>query len=141
MTMLVPQAEGIPLPRVSDISREFWDGCADGRLLYQRCVPCDTAVFNPAPICPACLSRQLTWHESSGRGSIYSWTVAYRPMTARFTAPYAPIIVDLDEGYQMVSNLIGCPVETVRIGLRVRVEFHRVATITLPYFRPDDALG
>ena len=134
--MLVPQSEGIPLPRPSIVSRPFWDGCAEGRLLYQRCAPCGTAVFNPAPICPSCRSRDLVWTESAGAGSIYSWTVAHRPMTASYTAPYAPIIVDLDEGYQMVSNLIGCPVDVVAVGLRVEVEFHSIGPMTLPYFRP-----
>ena len=134
--MLVPQSEGIALPRPTIVSRPFWDGCAEGRLLYQRCTRCDTPVFNPAPICPRCLSRELVWRESAGAGSIYSWTVAHRPMTASYTAPYAPIIVDLDDGYQMVSNLIGCSVDAVAIGLRVRVEFHAIGATTLPYFRP-----
>jgi uncharacterized OB-fold protein len=136
MTLLVPQSEGIPLPRPTMLSRPFWDACAEGRLLYQRCTSCDHAIFNPAPLCPRCFARDLAWHESSGRGSIYSWTIAHRPMTASYTAPYAPIIVDLDEGYQMVSNLIGCGVDDVAIGLRVRVDFHAVGAVTLPYFRP-----
>jgi len=138
MTMLVPQGEGIPLPRSSPLTKPFWDGCREGRLLYQRCAQCDTAVFNPAPICPRCRTQELAWHDGKGVGSIYSWTVAYRPMTASFTAPYAPIIVDLDEGYQMVSNLIGCDVDAVAIGLRVQVTFRQIGASTLPYFRPLD---
>jgi uncharacterized OB-fold protein len=134
--MLVPQPEGIPLPRPTLLSRPFWEGCAEGRLLYQRCARCGLAVFNPAPLCPGCRSRDLAWHESKGTGSIYSWTIAHRPMTPSYQAPYAPIIVDVDEGYQMVSNLIGCSVDAVAIGLRVQVEFHAVGTATLPYFRP-----
>ena len=94
MTLLVPQAEGITLPRSSPLARPFWDACKEHRLLYQRCARCDQAVFNPAPICPACLSRDLAWHESAGLGAIYSWTIAHRPMTPAFTVPYAPIIVD-----------------------------------------------
>lgn len=139
MTMLVPQSEGIPLPRPSSLSKVFWDACAEGRLVYQRCARCEWAVFNPAPLCPMCLSQDLAWHESAGRGAIYSWSVAYRPMSASFTAPYAPIIVDVDEGYQMISNLIGCTVDTVAVGLRVRVDFHEVGKMTLPYFRPEDS--
>jgi uncharacterized OB-fold protein len=136
VTLLIPQSEGIALPRPTIVSRPFWDGCADGQLLYQRCARCDTAVFNPAPICPSCLSRDLVWLESAGAGSIYSWTIAHRPMTTSYTAPYAPIIVDLDEGYQMVSNLIGCSIDAVAVGLRVKVVFHAIGTMALPYFRP-----
>jgi len=138
MTLLVPQSEGIPLPRPSGLSKVFWDACEEGRLVYQRCVRCETAVFNPSPVCPMCLSQELAWHDSAGRGAIYSWSVAYRPMSSSFTAPYAPIIVDLDEGYQMVSNLIDCAVDDVAIGLRVRVDFREVGKMTLPYFRPDE---
>jgi uncharacterized OB-fold protein len=134
--MLVPQSEGIPLPRPTMLSRPFWDGCAAGRLLYQRCARCHIAVFNPAPLCPSCRSRELAWHESKGAGAIYSWTIAHRPMTPSYQAPYAPIIVDLDEGYQMVSNLIDCSVDALTVGLRVRVVFHAVGAMTLPYFRP-----
>ena len=137
MTALVPQADGIPLPRTSPLTQPFWDGCRERRLLYQRCVACAEPVFNPAPVCPSCLSRELTWHESAGRGAIYSWTVAHRPMTPAFTTPYAPIIVDLDEGYQMVSNLVGGDTDVLAVGLRVRVAFHDVGTMTLPYFTPD----
>ena len=138
MTMLVPQAEGIPLPRSSPLARPFWDACKEHRLLYQRCARCDQAVFNPAPICPACLSRDLAWHESAGLGAIYSWTIAHRPMTPAFTVPYAPIIVDIDEGYQMVSNLVGCDTDVLAVGLRVRVDFHTIGAMTLPYFTPSD---
>jgi uncharacterized OB-fold protein len=57
-------------------------------------------------------------------------------MTPDFTTPYAPVIVDLDEGYQMLSNLVGCTVGDVRVGLRVKVRFHRIGERTLPYFEP-----
>jgi uncharacterized OB-fold protein len=134
--MLEPQSEGIPLPRGSAIAKPFWDGCAEHRLLYQRCVHCEAAVFNPAPLCPRCRARELAWHESAGVGSIYSWTIAHRPMTSAFTVPYAPIIVDLDEGYQMVSNLIEADTDSLAVGRRVQVVFREVGDRTLPYFRP-----
>lgn len=136
MTLLMPQGEGIPCPRPSDLTAEFWSGCAQHRLRYQRCSQCDTPVFNPAPICPTCRSTELLWHDSAGRGTIYSWTVAYRPLSPRFSVPYAPVIVDLDEGYLMVSNLIGCTVPEIAIGIAVQVDFHRVGKIVMPYFRP-----
>ena len=58
-----------------------------------------------------------------GRGEIYSWTVVYRPVTAEFEPPYAPAIIALDEGYQMLTNVVGVPPEDLDVGLRVRVEF------------------
>jgi len=67
---------------------------------------------------------------------VYSYTIAWRPQSPRFTTPYAPIIVDLDEGVQILSNVIRCAVEDVHVGMRVTVEFVPVGTVTLPYFRP-----
>ena len=136
MTLLVPQSAGIPLPRPTPVTKPFWDACAEGRLAFQRCTACSTPVFNPATLCPRCHSSALAWEDSAGLGAIYSWTVAHRPLSPAFTPIYVPIIVDLDEGYQMVSNLIGCEDTDAAVGLRVKVEFHLVDTITLPYFRP-----
>jgi uncharacterized OB-fold protein len=136
MTRLEAQTEGIPLPHPSDISRPFWDGCRDGRLLFQRCLTCDHVVFEPAPMCRWCTSRSLQWEQSKGGGKIYSWTIAYRPQTNAFTIPYAPVIVDLDEGFQMLSNIIDCDTDDLTVGLRVQVDFRPVGHLTLPYFRP-----
>ena len=134
--MLEPQPEGIPLPAPSALTEPFWDGCRQGRLRYQRCDRCGRAVFGPAPICPHCRTRTLSWHDSAGLGSVYSWTIAHRPMTPAFRTPYAAVIVQLDEGHHMVSNLVDTPVDGVRIGMRVQVAFHPVGAFTLPYFRP-----
>jgi uncharacterized OB-fold protein len=136
MTRLTAQTEGIPLPQPSNTSQPFWDGCRDGRLLYQRCLTCGHVVFEPAPLCRWCTSRVLQWEQSRGQGQVYSWTIAYRPQTAAFTIPYAPVIVDLDEGFQMLSNLIDCDTNDLAVGMRVRVDFRQVGPLTLPYFRP-----
>ena len=140
MTILEPQDEGIPLPRPTVVSRPFWEGCARGELLYQWCTGCDRAVFNPAPICRWCGSSALEWRQSAGRGSVYSWTVAWRPQSRAFRTPYVAAIVALDEGYQMLTNVIGCRPEDVHAGLRVTVAFHPVGGgVVLPYFRPEPA--
>jgi hypothetical protein len=82
------------------------------------------------------LSRHLDWEVSGGLGSIYSWTVAWRAQSPAFTTPYAPVIVELDEGFQMISNLVNCEAEEIDVGMRVRVLFHPLASRTLPYFEP-----
>ena len=138
MTILLPQSAGIPLPRPTPLTTPFWDACRRGVLTFQRCAQCATAVFNPAPLCPRCLSGSLHWVESAGRGAIYSWTVAYRPLSPAFTDVYAPAIIDVDEGYQMVSNVIGCDTTQLAVGMRVEVQFHSVGEISLPYFRPAE---
>ncbi len=142
MTRLDPQPAGIPVPHPSQWSRPFWEGCAVGELRYQRCDQCGQALFNPGPICRRCRSRDLLWRVSRGRGSVYSWTISWQPPSPGFVVPYAPAIIDVDEGYQMLSNIIECDTADVRVGLDVEVAFHPVGEgVSLPYFRPRRPLG
>src|SRR5947209_1805299 len=101
-TPLKAQHAGIPLPQPSAESAPFWEGCARGELLFQRCQQCNTANFVPAAACRNCLSPNLVWERSSGAGSLYSWTIIWRPQTPAFEIPYAVGIIDIDEGYQML---------------------------------------
>jgi hypothetical protein len=138
VTLLVPQTGEIPGPYPSELSQPYWDGCARGELLFQRCASCGRATHTPAMICAHCTSHELAWEASAGNSSVYSWTTVWRPQTPAFVVPYQPIIVDVDEGFQMLSNLIGCEHDAVHIGMRVTVEFHAIADGTmLPYFRPE----
>jgi uncharacterized protein len=137
VTLLEPQRGAIPLPYPSPISRPFWDGHTRGELLFQRCGDCGRSTHTPAVVCAHCGSQELTWVPSTGRGSVYSWTIVWRPQTPEFTVPYVPIIVDLEEGWQMLSNLVGCEHDAVHVGQAVEVVFHAHAGgVTLPYFQP-----
>src|SRR5437870_2843830 len=107
MTTLQPQGPGIPVPRPSRVSAPYWEGCRLGELRFQRCAGCGSAVFQPSVICPACRGRDLRWVVSGGRGKLYSWTVVWRPQTPAFTVPYAPAIVEIDEGFHLVTAVIG----------------------------------
>ncbi|WP_374023587.1 Zn-ribbon domain-containing OB-fold protein [Mycobacterium sp. HNNTM2301] len=131
---LRPQTGPVP-HAVSHLSAPFWEGCQSGELWYQRCEACGLANFPPTEHCRECLAAQVGWERSGGSGEIYSWTVVHRPVTAEFEPPYAPAIVTLDEGYQMLTNVVGVAPEELRIGMRVQVQFHAVGPeVTLPYF-------
>jgi len=125
-----------PLPHAnSHLSVPFWQGCQSGELRYQRCAACGLANFPPTEHCRQCLSAELGWTNSGGVGEIYSWTVVYRPVTPEFEPPYAPAIITLDEGYQMLTNVVGVAPGDLAIGMRVQVHFHVVGPdLTLPYF-------
>ena len=139
-SLLQPQAGDIPHPFPSVVSQPYWDGCARGELLFQRCGECGGITHTPAMICSHCCARALSWERSAGTGSIYSWTTVWRPQTPAFTVPYTAVIVELDEGWKMLSNLVGCEPDEPEVGMRVQVEFHPITGgITLPYFRPIEA--
>lgn len=131
---------GIPLPRPTELSRPHWDGCREGVLRVQRCSACGAHVFIPQPLCTRCQSGALEWVASAGRGTLYSFTTVHRPPSPAFTVPYVVAIVELDEGFHMLSNLVDCAPEDVRIGMRLEVTFRPVShEITLPLFRPAAA--
>jgi uncharacterized OB-fold protein len=134
MTALQPQTG--PLPHASShLSVPFWQGCQSRELRYQRCDACGLANFPPTEHCRQCLAAELQWANSAGLGEIYSWTVVYRPVTPEFEPPYAPAIITLDEGYQMLTNIVGMSPEDLAIGMRVQVQFQVVGPdVTLPYF-------
>jgi uncharacterized OB-fold protein len=93
--------------------------------------------MKPARSCAACGAAALSWEPSAGRGTLYSWTVVWRPQHPSFAVPYAPAIVELDEGAYVMSAMIGCEPDDLRAGMPVVVEFHAASDeVTLPYFRP-----
>lgn len=139
-TLSSPRPGSIPLPRPTALSKPHWEGCREGVLRVQRCRDCGRIVFIPQPACTGCLGADLEWIESSGRGVLYSYTIVHRPQQPAFEVPYIPIIVELEEGWHMLSNLLGVTPGEVEIGMPLAVSFERMSEeITLPYFRPRES--
>jgi uncharacterized OB-fold protein len=90
----------------------------NGKLGYQLCTDCSAAVFYPRTLCPVCGSGALEWRESAGRGTVYATTAVH----SRNRDPSNVVLVDLDEGFRMMSRVEGVPAEEVEIGARVRFE-------------------
>ena len=135
--LLGPQPIGIPVPTPSARSAPYWEALRRGVLTFQRCGRCATIPAKAAVICPNCTSSDLTWAPSSGLGTLYSWTIVWRPQHPTFEVPYVPCIVELDEGWFLMSSLIGCRLEDIEAGMRLGVECHPASDeITLPYVRP-----
>jgi uncharacterized OB-fold protein len=127
----------IPLPRPTALSQPHWDGCRQGKLLVQRCSACECYLFIPQPRCTQCQSSALEWVESSGRGSVYSYSVVHRPPRPQFAVPYIVAVIALEEGWHMLSNVLECDASNVSVGLPVKVSFKQMTdTISLPYFVP-----
>ena len=127
-----------PLPIIDGESRPFWEGCAQGKLMIQRCEDCGKHIFYPRIVCPHCFSDRVQWVESKGTGTIYSFTVARRPGAPGFEndVPYVVALIDLDEGVRMMSTVTDVDVEKVKVGQRVKVWFDKVTDeLTLPKFR------
>lgn len=106
-----------------------------GKLAFQRCGDCGKVVFYPRVMCPFCGGERLGWEESSGRGAVYATTAIYR----RDSEPRNVCLVDLEEGFRMMSKVEGVPAEDVKIGAPVRLRIDETDGEPVPVFVPDDA--
>jgi hypothetical protein len=128
-----------PLPEITLESRPFWEGCRRGELLVQRCRSCGARQHYPRGVCGTCWSEELDWQRSSGRGTVYTFTVTHRTQARGFRdeLPYVLAYVELEEGVQMMTNLVGCDPARVAIGMPVEVTFEKVTDdIAIPKFTP-----
>jgi uncharacterized OB-fold protein len=135
-----------PLPAVTAEAKPFWEAAAQQQLVMQRCSDCQAWVWTPRPSCNECGSERLKWTPMSGKGEIYSFTiirqVVGRAASKAFDAdiPYVVAWVDLDEGPRMITNVVGCSVEDVKLGMKVTVAFEQASPdIWLPKFKPFEA--
>ena len=127
-----------PLPLMEGTTKEFYEFCKQRELRFQRCEGCGKWRHVPRPMCSACGSSRWKWAKSSGRGKVFTWTVVRRPMIPAFAgdAPYAPVVVELEEGVRMVSWIVDCDPDDIEMGMPVEVVFDDVTSdVTLPKFR------
>src|SRR5271163_1581744 len=96
----------------------YWTAAKSGKLLIKKCEACGELHFYPRALCPFCFSDRTVWQEASGRGVIYSFSVMRRTKV-----PYALAYVTLAEGPAMMTNIVDCDLDTIRIGQAVRVVF------------------
>ncbi|WP_406314362.1 Zn-ribbon domain-containing OB-fold protein [Streptomyces sp. NBC_00118] len=113
-------------------SQGYADGLAAGELRFQYCADCDEAVFYPRVLCRHCGSESLAWEVSSGLGAVYATTVLHK----RGSDPYNVALIDLDEGFRMMSRVEGVAAEDVAIGSRVGVTVITEDDAPLAVFRP-----
>ncbi|WP_375501525.1 Zn-ribbon domain-containing OB-fold protein [uncultured Jatrophihabitans sp.] len=124
----------MPVPTTA--SAPFWDGCYRRKLLFQRCDSCAAAVFPPQPYCRHCLGDELHWQESSGIGELVTFSVIHRAQTPAFEVPYAAAVVRLNEGYEIITNIVDSRLDEVEIGQRVAVHFVDIRPdFAIPCFR------
>ena len=117
-------------PGINPETRPYWEAAAAGRLLIKQCRACNTPHFYPRAQCPHCRSHNTEWRESSGRGTIYSYTVARRANPISAVA-----YVTLEEGVTMFTNLVDCDFDALEIGQAVEIVFRQDADgLTCPVF-------
>jgi len=128
-----------PLPAVTNETAPYWEGCKHHELRIQQCAACGRYQFYPRIYCAQCFSDRVEWTRASGHAKVTTFTIVRRPVSPAFAddVPYVVALVTLDEGPTMMTNIIGCPVEQVVIGMPVAVTFEDwTPDISIPKFRP-----
>ena len=125
----VAESDGIPAP--------YWAGLREGRLLVQRCTRCGTWQFAPECICHRCHAFDPAWVEVPPQGRIYSWERVWHPVhpALKDRCPYLAVLVELPQAgnVRMVGNLLGDPLQEVRIGAGVIGVFEHHADASPPF--------
>jgi hypothetical protein len=127
-----------PIPLVNPESAEFWAGTKRGELLLSRCPKCALVIWYPRAICPDCHSYPTEWITAAGRGTIYTFTVIRRGAPGLYAdvGPYVLAYVELSEGPRMLTNIVGCDPDQVRVGSAVSVVFDGAGDAgAIPRFR------
>ncbi len=117
-----------PEPVATESSRGFWEAIARHELAVQRCCACERLRHYPQPFCPVCRSAEFDWQPLSGRGEIYSYTVAHRAFHPAWQdlVPYVIATIELEEGIRMVCDLPDLSPASVAIGQAVEVFFEEL---------------
>jgi uncharacterized OB-fold protein len=127
---------GRPAPILTEDNAGFWEAAAERRLVAQRCAHCGRLRHPPRPMCPSCHSTEHHWSELAGTGTVYSYSLLHHPQHPAFEYPVIAVLIELDEGVRVLSNLVDIRPEEVRIGLPVEVTFAETAgEMAVPVFR------
>jgi hypothetical protein len=129
-----------PEPEVSRVGAPFWEAAKNGKLIIQHCQACNENIFYPRIRCPKCHAEELDWIDSAGKGTIYSYSVVLNNAPSAFQPdmPYVVAIVRLNEGVQMLTNIVDCDPDAIHCDMAVEVVFREVGRFVLPLFRPAE---
>ena len=133
----LPPGLPIPVPESDGLSKPYWSGLRDNRLLVQRCGGCGTWQFGPEWLCHRCHRFDPDWVEVASRGRIYSWERVWHPVhpCLKGAGPYLVVLVELPQagGVRMLGNLLGDPMQEVVIGAEVEGVFEHHPQAEPPY--------
>jgi uncharacterized protein len=120
-------------PAMNPGDKPYFDAAAEGKLMLKKCNACGEVHHYPRALCPFCWSDRVEWVQAKGTGVVYTYSVTRRgPPT-----PYCIAYVTLDEGVKLMTNIVDCDLDAIRIGQKVKVVFKKAENGTsVPMFTP-----
>lgn len=128
-----------PLPDVTPETERYWAAASEGTLLLSYCSACDLYIYHPRARCPDCF-EETEWAESSGDGTVYSFSVAERMEGwPEEDLPLVVAYVELDEGPRVMTNIVGCDPDEIAIDDSVSAVFRQTEEddVAVPVFQPS----
>ncbi len=120
-------------PALNPGDEPYFDAASEGRLLVKHCKACSQSHHYPRALCPFCWSDEVEWTNTSGTGTIYTFSVTRRGTHT----PYCIAYVTLDDGPTILTNIVDSDLDGVRIGQRVKVVFKKSdGGFSIPMFTP-----
>lgn len=130
-----------PKPRPDEVTRPYWEAAAEHRLVIMRCAGCGRYRHPPTAACEDCGSGMVQWEQLSGDGHLWSFVIDHRNLLPGFSGPYAvALVVPVETGddIRVVTNLVGCPFDQIRVGMPVKVTWEDLGEgLALPQFTPS----
>lgn len=128
---------GKPIPETTLLTAPYWDRIQEKKLCVQICQSCEEYIFYPKAWCPHCMGMELGWAELSGNGEVFAFSIVHQaPIESyRGEEPYILAIIQLEEGPQMMANIIECDPKQVEIGMKVKVVFENRDGFYVPQFK------
>lgn len=128
-----------PLPSINGDSKEFWAGCKEHELRFQKCKVCGHVRWPASIICPRCYSNETKWIIAGGKGKVYTFAVyhvAYHPGFEN-DLPYVVAEVELEDGPRLLTNIVSCRPDEVKCEMVVEVTWEDITEeFSLPKFKP-----
>lgn len=133
----LPEGLPTPVPETDGLSKPYWDGLRDEKIMVQRCKSCNGWQWGPEWVCHECRSFDLDWVEIEGKAKIYSWERVWHPVhtALRDHGPYIVVLVELPHAgnIRMIGNLLGDPEQDIRIGADVTAVFEHHKDAQTPF--------
>ena len=120
-------------PAMNPGDEPYFQAAGEGKLLLKKCNDCGEVHHYPRALCPFCWSQKVEWVQAKGTGEIYTYSITRRGGPV----PYCIAYVTLDEGPRMMTNIVDCDLDTIKIGQRVKVTFKKTdGGASVPCFAP-----
>jgi uncharacterized OB-fold protein len=120
-------------PALNPGDQPYFDAAKEGKLMLKKCNACGEHHHYPRALCPFCFSEKVEWVQAKGTGEIYTYSVTRRGGPT----PYCIAYVTLDEGVNMMTNIVDCDLDTIKVGQKVQVAFKQTeGGFAMPVFVP-----